>query len=269
MNSIKTAVITINIGTAMQRMADMTIPTMRAYAQRIGADFIVIDKIPASYQFQDYSAYWAKFILRDYLESYDRLMYVDLDTIVHNNCPNMFELVPEDRFAALIEDDYGVDQTEEIAAIQAKFGDIGWRKGYFNVGVMVASKAHKAVFELRQEMLGGTRYPEQTAMNYNLQKAGIPVYKLNHKFNHMYFLNIEHNDRHLSYISHYAGFSQQLREAVIAEDKRRLAAGELLINDNNINEFILTQFTPAQIESMTQHSLLKDAEVFKAQAEPA
>lgn len=267
MQENKTAVITINIGTALQKMAEMTVPTMRAYAERIGADFIVINKIPEHYEFLEYSAYWAKFVLRDYLETYSRIIYIDLDATVTHNCPNLFELVPEAAFGALIEDDYGVDQTEEIAVIQAKCGDINWKKGYFNVGVMVFGQAHKAVFTLDKEMMSGTKYPEQTAMNYNLHKAGIPLFKLSHKFNHMYFLEVNHTERNASHISHYAGIAQQLREAIIAEDLRRAAAGEQLIDDTNVDDFVHSHFTPEQLEEMAHHSLLKDAELFEA--EPA
>lgn len=265
----RNAVITIHLGTAMHTMAELTIPTMRAYAGRIDADFIVIDKIPAAYEFLDYSAYWAKFILRDYLETYERIIYLDLDTIVSRHCPNLFERVPEADFGALAEDDYGIDQQEEMASIQQRCGHIGWRKDYFNVGVMVFSQAHKKVFELHRDMLSGTKYPEQTAMNYNLQKAGISLHKLSHKFNHMYFLEIDQHQRHLSYISHYAGMAQQLREAIIAEDLRRAARGQPLVVDHLTDEFVHSYFTPQQLREMVPHSLLKDEQVFEEEAEPA
>lgn len=268
MTTTRNAVITINIGTAMKKMADLTIPTMRAYAERIGADFIVMDKVPDTYQFADYSAYWAKFVLRDYLATYNRIIYLDLDTTVTPNCPNLFELVPENAFGALFEDDFAIDQSEEITLMQQKYGDIGWHKGYFNVGVMVAGQAHKAVFELHED-ISGSRYPEQSVMNYNLQKSGTPFFKLSHKFNHMYFLNVPHNQRSDSYISHYAGISQQLREAIIAEDLRRSAAGEPVIDDTDVDEFVHTHFTPEQLGQMAHHSLLKDAELFEKEAESA
>lgn len=268
MQENRTAIITINIGTALQKMADLTVPTMRAYAERIGADFIVIDKIPEHYEFLDYSAYWAKFILRDYLDTYSRIIYIDLDATITDDCPNLFELVPEAEFGALVEDDYGIDQTEEIGIIQAKCGDIGWKRTYFNVGVMVFGQAHKAVFTLDKAMMSGTKYPEQTAMNYNLHKAGIPLFKLSHKFNHMYFLrDVNLTERNASYISHYAGIAQQLREAIIAEDQRRMKVGEPLIDDTNVDDFVHGHFTPEQLENMASHSLLKDAELFEA--EPA
>lgn len=268
MTPTRNAVITINIGTAMKKMADLTIPTMRAYAERVGADFIVIDKIPETYKFNDFSAYWAKFVLRDYLETYNRILYLDLDTTVTGNCPDLFELVPENEFGALAEDDFNIDQSEEIALMQEKYGQIGWTKGYFNVGVMLAGQAHKAVFALHDDM-SGSKYPEQSVMNYNLQKAGISLFKLSHKFNHMYFLNVPHNQRSDSYISHYAGISQQLREAVIEEDLRRIAAGERVIDDTDIDAFVFSRFTPEQISQMPHHSLLKDSQLFVAEEEPA
>lgn len=262
MKQNKLAVITINLGSPMKKMAAMTVPTMQAYADRINADFIVIDKIPDSYQFEEYSAYWAKFILKDYLQEYSRIIYLDLDTIVSENCPNLFEIVPEDSFAAVVEDDYGNDLSGEILAIQGNLGDIGWVKGYINVGVMVMSREHSGLFRLDKNLKCDTKFPEQTLINFNLKKEGYKVHQLSHRFNHMSFLNVPHNDRLHSYISHYAAIPQKLREAMIEEDLRRLAMKVPLLDHPDMDAFISQNFSIEELQQDHFHILFTDAQVF-------
>lgn len=262
MKQNKVAVITISLGVPMKSMEALTTPTMKAYADRINADFIVINKIPESYQFEEYSAYWAKFILKDYLKEYSRIIYLDLDVIVSPNCPNLFEIVPEDSFAALVEDDYGNDLSYEISDIQEILGNIGWKKGYFNVGVMVISDKHSGLFNLDKKAKCNTRFPEQTLINFNLQTEGYKLHKLSHKFNHMSFLNVSHSDRHNSYISHYAAIPQRLRELMITEDLRRQAEGIPLLDEPDMEAFIAQNFSIEELQVDHPHVLFKDAEVF-------
>lgn len=262
MKSTSTAVITINVGDALATMASMTIPTFKAYADRICADFVIIDTIPEHYEFPDYSAYWAKFIIKDYLAHYDRVIYLDLDTIILAHCPNLFEVVPRDMFAALVEDDFGNDLSEEILDIQNRLGDLNWRRGYFNVGVMVMSREHRDIFSLEKGVQGGAKYPEQTLMNYNLRKYGIPLFKLSHRFNHMRFLNVSNADRHLSYIWHYAGIPQRLREAMMEEDLNRFSKGRPLFDEYELEDFILNRFPGEDLTEFQDYELFRDKETF-------
>lgn len=267
MTSNKTAVITIHLGSAMNRMARMTIPTMKAYAEKINADFIVIDKIPETYHFLEYSAYWAKFILKDYLDEYSRIIYFDLDVIVSVHCPNLFDVVPQNQFGALVEDEYGNDMSQEIITAQADYGDIGWVKEYFNVGVMVISREHSSIFTLPESFETNTLFKEQSRINYNFIKSGCELYKLNYKFNHMHILKIEHGDRHNSYIFHYAAIPQLIREIMIEEDLRRISIGMPLIVESEMPMLMSEKLTLEQIQSIGYIALAKDADVFKVSQE--
>ena len=64
----KFAVVTIACGDAYQKIAKLTHPTIKAYADKIGAEFIVIDKSDRS------SPHWMKFQLHDLLNQYDRIV---------------------------------------------------------------------------------------------------------------------------------------------------------------------------------------------------
>ena len=250
----KYAVITLNIGTRFAEMGELTMPLMKNYARSIGADFVVIDKLKQMHH-SKYSAYWAKFQL------YDRILFLDLDVLVYPHCPNLFAVVPEDKFGALVETDYGIPQLEEILEIQARVRDIGWRKDYFNVGVMVASKAHREIFNLDHGSDGGQKYPEQTQINYNVQRFRIPIFKLDFRFNHTYFFGGNHDSRSLSNIVHYAGITHELRIPLIREDIKRYFEGMPPVQDYEFELFFNRYFPGENIEELLKtYHLFKDPE---------
>jgi len=230
----KYAVITINIGDKFNKMASMTTPTHKAYAKRIGADFVEINSIDLPLKGVEYLAYWAKFQIYCYLKNYDRIIYLDLDTIVRDSCPNLFEVVPPECFGALYETDYGLDHFKEIEDFTSRVDPIKWDGSYFNVGVMVASKQHRDVFKLDEKPEGGKNYPEQTLINYNTLKLGVKTFHLDCNYNFMWFLDMDINKRLDSYIMHYAAVPQDLRDVLIEDDLNRISSGEGLLLQEEI-----------------------------------
>lgn len=215
-------VVTINIGQVYKKMANLTIPHMREYAEKIGADFCEIKEATLTEKANNYSAYWAKFQILDLFHNYERILLLDLDVIVRPHCPNLFDIVPESKLGVLFETDYERDFSEEIAAQNSRMASIEWKNNeYFNVGVMVVSRCHKSAFTIEDGDDGGSSYPEQSLLNYKVQKLGIETFHLDYKFNHMHYLNLDNNNRDLSNIIHYAAIVQELRELIIAEDIHR------------------------------------------------
>ncbi|MCF6442841.1 hypothetical protein L1077_25795 [Pseudoalteromonas luteoviolacea] len=263
MEAIKNAVITINIGNKFHKMAEMTIPLMKEYADRIGASFIEINEASNLSYGTEYSAYWAKFELYKYLEKYERIIYLDLDVIVRPHCPSLFEIVPESKFAALYETDYqrmNSSLEEEIEEFKSENSYVDWNGDYFNVGVMVASKQHKNAFLMELNQKGGNRYPEQTLINYNVIKQGYETYHLPYTFNHMYFLFIENHKRNESSIIHYAAIPQEVREKLIAYDLKCFNEGLPLVTETGLNDFISQNFDGKSIVDFA-YALQKDSEI--------
>ena len=89
MKKRKYAVLTIAIGEKFQQIAKLTHPTLKFYSDKIGADFIVIDKDDPNLP------HWNKFELFNLLKTYQRIIYFDTDIIVREDCPNFFDIVPE------------------------------------------------------------------------------------------------------------------------------------------------------------------------------
>lgn len=198
----KNAVVTMCIGNAWERMSDLTHPTIKAYADRIQSDFILINYPQVNAR----DIGFEKCQLGNILSIYDRVIYLDSDIIVTKKCPNLFDIVPENDLGAFIESEYDrysteVQHNDRIIEIQKMLGDIGWRKDYFNTGVMVLSRKHRQMFELQRKYIVDLR--EQTQLNYNSKLLGFWVHDIGIRFNKMDFINP--NERFESYIIHYAG----------------------------------------------------------------
>src|SRR5271157_4431668 len=140
----KNAIVTIAIGDFHQRMAELTHPSLRQYAEKIGADFIVIDKTEISKT----TPHWEKFRILDLLNIYDRILYLDSDILIRKNCPDLFGIVPETSLGAFNESPFTPhrDYAIQICAREYEMEDFQWNGKYYNTGVMVLSRYHRMLF---------------------------------------------------------------------------------------------------------------------------
>ena len=127
---MKTLVLTIAIGQEYKELACLTHPSLRAYASRIGADFFCID-------FQEISKttpHWEKFQIATLLETYDRILYLDTDIIVRNDCQSLFDIVPEDQLGMFNEAQFTYRSREMMVDVCRSYGTMlpSWDGRYFN-----------------------------------------------------------------------------------------------------------------------------------------
>lgn len=194
---MRTALVTITTGSMYEKLAEITHPTLLAYALKIGAEFIVWrdtsgHEIPAYKKLEIYKL----------LDAYDRVLYVDTDILIREDAPNLFELVPETHVGLFEE---GKFQNRRPAMKHLAPTEMEWvtRGEYYNTGVMVVSKAHKNMFlNPLQEV---NNFMEQTWLNLMLFKSDFPVFQLPHRFNRMIWLDQSGEQRFDSYFLHYAG----------------------------------------------------------------
>ena len=223
------AVVTVNIGEKYNRICKLTHSTIEAYAKRIKAEFIVISQNNGSD-----SAHWAKFQLLTLLGKYDRIIYVDSDLIIRDDCPDLFNLVPSNKLG-IFEEGKFISRSEYInAGMQNYDMYFDWKGQYFNTGVMVLSRQHRYLFrepptrakENRSFIFGSMQYTflgEQTYLNLVMQQE-MDIEKdffcLLYKFNRMSLMDeLTGEARHASYIIHYAGCpSQDLMLDLIKKD---------------------------------------------------
>lgn len=196
-------VLTIAVGDEYQEIGYLTHPTIRAYADRIGAEFLCIDKKAIART----TPHWEKFQIFYLLDKYDRILYVDTDVIIRDDCPNLFDIVPETHLGMFNEAPF-TDRSKELMidickAYKTTLDE--WRGMYYNSGVMVISQFHKTLF--KKPDMEVFNFYEQSYLNMVIAKREIPMFDIGYKFNRMTCIDqYTGEERHASFIIHYAGY---------------------------------------------------------------
>jgi len=205
---MKKTVVTICIGEEFESIAEYTHPTLKKYADRVGAEFIKIDSTPTS-------PHWAKFTIRNLLNKYDRIVYFDTDLIIRDDCPDLFELVPYNQIGAFNEAKFTQREfslVETAKAYNVDVNKLNWNGKYYNTGVMVISKCHWNIF--KKPDLEFSSYYEQGYLNLTItieesrrtKEDDTLMFDLPYAFNRMTCLDFCGETRYASYIIHYAGY---------------------------------------------------------------
>ena len=210
----KYTIVTITIGEQYKQIAKLTHPTIKEYADRIKADFIVLSDEDRNLP------HWKKFKIFDLLKEYDRVLYLDTDLIIRGDCPNLFEIVPEKKIGLFNEGRFSNRVGSMQEACKAYEEDLPrWDGTYYNTGVMVVSRYHRSLFKTPEKIIDLGMY-EQPYLNLRIIKDDYKVHELEYKFNRMTILDpLTGEPRHASYIIHYAGAPNQFELLrVINED---------------------------------------------------
>ncbi len=190
-------------------MAALTHPLLKHYAKVWGADFINLTH-KTDCTVGDGFRHYRIMKLYDLLEDYDRAVCIDTDTIIHPRCPNLFDVVREDRIGTIYED-VGSRKSHRrklIHQAQAKFGNVAWTQGYINNGVFVVSKMHRPIFQ----KINGEYWTEfgsdDVHLAWQAHAHAFLFQELPFTFNHMSMFSEEWHgspSRFNSNIIHYAG----------------------------------------------------------------
>jgi len=226
----KTAIVTVCVGSRYEEISELTYPSIKNYAKKLKAEFIVLTG-------NEDQKYWNKFKIHQLLGSYSRIIYVDTDLIIRDDCPDLFKIVPEDQLGIFEEGKYAPREEYIHAAMNIYNMQIDWDGQYFNTGVMVLSKKHRYIFKEPPENVknpqqfqsNGFTYTflgEQTFLNIVMQKEldiKKDFYSLGYKYNRMALMDeITGEPRYASYIIHYAGCpNHELMIDTIKGDKKQ------------------------------------------------
>lgn len=222
---MKKAILTICAGTAYQAMGTLTCPLMRRYADRIGAEFVVLDSIHLP------KSCFSKFAIFDWIGRYDRLLFLDVDTIVRGDCPDLFSLVPEGVFGAfdehkLADDVQKATHVEYMRRASGFYGIPMDNFRFFNTGVMVLGTIHRELFAHAEQYLQ-EEYYDQLLVNLRLGNLKLDTFDIGYKFNRMQYVDGRVPGTRLdAHIVHYAGI--QKCNALIQTDLDRWAGDGLV-----------------------------------------
>jgi len=193
----------------IKEMTDITFQSIKQYAETCDADFKILSHTPDVNTY-DNKPHYRILEVQKLFDDYDRILCIDCDMIVNKNCPNIFDLVPEDMIGSIYEDKATrkADRLQRIKHIQSVFGDVGWKKNYTNAGTFLLSKQHKDIFNPVNGKYWDQRGSVDVHLSYNIHKYNFKVYELDYKWNHMTMFSEPWNNnanRFESYIIHYAG----------------------------------------------------------------
>lgn len=217
-----TAVVTMAIGIPHLKMFFVTRPTIEQYAMKIDADFVVIDEQKISTE----SPHYEKFQIYELLQTYKRIIWIDCDAIVRDDCPNLFEIVPPEKMGMFDESRFKnhmhrMAQASKIHNIEI---EKDYKGEYYNTGVMVVSRLHRDIF-IKPIVEDIYNHFEQSYLNLIMQSKHARVHKLTHHFNRMVLMDELTGEHRLnSYIIHYAGILQNMLP-VINEDREKWKNG--------------------------------------------
>lgn len=178
---------------------------------------------------------WQRWYVFDLLESnnidYNQVALIDIDTMIHWDCPNFFEMT-NDKFSA-IRNDFDVNWVyKSIEGYKHLFPntDLNWTE-YFNCGVIIMNKKHKKLcnditnfyFENKEELLKLQhetlkKGSDQTPVNYLVKKSEFDLNYLDKRYNmsQMHKLGVLSDLMwRTGYIWHFNGFSKKQRNIIM------------------------------------------------------
>jgi len=203
---MKKAIVTACYGKDYEAMGAVTLPLIRRYAKSVGAEFIQISER----KFPENPAFFEKFQLFDILTKFDRVIWMDSDILVRDDCPDLFGLVPREQVGAF---DEGAFIPDRVMVMRQAFQFYGfkppkdWKGSYYNTGILVASRMHRFLFDPRDVKLGfECDQGEQTLINCRALERKFKFTGLDYRLNRMScmdkFVGLPRHDAH---IIHYAG----------------------------------------------------------------
>ena len=110
---MKKALVTLDIN-YNQEITNLTYPYMRKYAEKIGADFVIMNER----KFPHLSCNMEKFQLYEISANYDWTIFIDADALIHPNCPDVTEIYKKDCVIELLLPYFNNDKQLLLKTIQ-------------------------------------------------------------------------------------------------------------------------------------------------------
>lgn len=90
------AVVVFARGKKYLKQLEIVRPNIEQYAKKCGADFFAVTDLPEGMENHNRDVYSIKLLIPTLYSQYEIVLFLDLDVYITPNCPNLFELMPED-----------------------------------------------------------------------------------------------------------------------------------------------------------------------------
>jgi hypothetical protein len=174
-----------------EQVFELTEPSIRKYAEKINCDF---KKIESNNE-------WDKFKVKTYFETYQRILLLNENIIIRQDCPDLFEIVPKTHVGLFEESRYAF-RISNMKNIFDNFDyDIEkWDGKYYNSGVILFSRSHTEFFKTSNSQ----SVDFESFLNFIISKNKIKVHDITYKFNRTHYIDKFIGMTRLdSYVIHY------------------------------------------------------------------
>ncbi len=172
------AIVTLVTGPEWANLAEITLPSQREYAERLGVDFIVLKQRAFSHPGYD------KWQIAELFDRYARLIYIDADIIIRPDCPDLFALVLPECVGGENELQSFPERAQHLSRFSEQLGLVPIScPFYLNAGLFVVSNNHRSLFRTPELVPKGIPRAEQSHFNYRLISERVPIRILSPEFN--------------------------------------------------------------------------------------
>ena len=218
----KLAIATTTIGEEFKNLARVTRPFLHQYAIKCRAKPVELPEMHLSYP--DYN----KLGVGELLNTFDRVLCVDIDILIRSDCPDIFKIVGPGKFAAFNEishesqgfGDFFFEDIREIAERNDHEIPNLDTSRYLNAGVFLCDRSHKEIF-LEKPKNDQGKIMAQGWLNLKIHEVNPPVFQLPECFN--FFVRRGGHYLQEGFIIHYCGMGgPEQRTGLIKKDIPRL-----------------------------------------------
>ncbi|QJR81976.1 hypothetical protein CA267_015055 [Alteromonas pelagimontana] len=217
-------VTTLVVGDEIEALAKYTVPRIQRYAESMGADFRVMGLTDIS---QRLSPYYEKNQIYNFLEDYEKVLYIDSDILITPDAPDLFAICSGDNIAAVSVEHVYKAVDDEKRSLATLLGDVEWKQEYFNSGVVLFTAAYRNLLNttdgLIESWIAGKKEQhlpglnDQSVFNYRVNQLNIPITFIDSAFNFTKAWGC-FEKRFSKYFIHYAGMKGNRLQRIQKDD---------------------------------------------------
>ncbi|HEY1189190.1 MAG TPA: hypothetical protein VGE74_16170 [Gemmata sp.] len=224
------ALVTVVVGAEAQRCFAASGPLMRRYAERVGADVVVLDwpghpSWPMS----------SKFAIARALDHYERIAYVDADVLLRPGCVDLFAMCAPHEFGLCDElpwhrmsPRFGREAAYRKFRADMGFNHVPHLPWMANAGVMIVPRSHRELLLPPVGPMPVAHCAEQDHTNARLLDSGLPYRLLDRRCNWQNWTDPGFRAAPPDAVLHWSGAGGSRRDrAAEMERVARAAAGDI------------------------------------------
>jgi hypothetical protein len=189
MSTCKARVIVVAATGEMSGICAITLPRIKEYAERVGAELYIFEDMPDKYQHPKYRMFEAAEI------NGERILILDADILIRNGAPDIFEALPTgnhilDEAAIRAPGEFDMHKYEVCAFAQdwADFGEHWWSPGVVLMDAATIRQVYQMpTWDVRENLFSvgkGKRITKNMPwVNLQIAKQGIEITPLDFKWN--------------------------------------------------------------------------------------